>query len=53
MARLAYAVLARFDDALRDDVLTVMRELGAAPRARAQSGSAMQAVPTRWNPSRA
>ncbi len=48
---LAYAVLARFDDARRDEVLGVMRSLGAALRA--QSGSAMQAVPTRSNPSRA
>ena len=49
-ASLAYAVLARFDDARRDEVLAVMRSLGGAVRA--QSGSAMQAVPTRSNPSR-
>jgi beta-lactamase class A len=39
----AYAVLARFDDARRDDVLDTMRAIG----------SAMQAVPTRSKPSRA
>jgi beta-lactamase class A len=49
-ASLAYAVLARFDDERRDQVLRVMRSLGGAIRA--QSGSAMQAVPTRSNPSR-
>jgi beta-lactamase class A len=57
-ARLAYAVLARFDDARRDAVLAVMRELGAAMQERCQArflrqiGSATQAVPTRSNPSR-
>jgi len=45
----AYAVLARFPDARRDDVLAAMRAMGAILR---QSGSAMQAVPTRSNPSR-
>jgi len=45
----AYAVLARFDDARRDEVLGVMRAIGAALR---QSGEAMQAVPTRSKPSR-
>jgi beta-lactamase class A len=40
---LAYAVLARFDDARRDQVLEAMRAIG----------SAMQAVPTRSKPSRA
>jgi beta-lactamase class A len=49
-ASLAYAVLARFDDERRDEVLGVMRSLGGAIRA--QSGWAMQAVPTRSNPSR-
>ena len=55
---LAYAVLARFDDARRDEVLAVMRELGTAMRERCQtpfsrqSGSATQAVPMRSNPSR-
>ena len=43
---LAYAVLARFDDARRDEVLAVMRELGR------QAGSATQAVPSRSKPSR-
>jgi beta-lactamase class A len=47
---LAYAVLARFDDTRRDEVLEAMRAIGAA-LAR-QSGSATQAVPTRSNPSR-
>ncbi len=47
---LAYAVLARFDDARRDEVLEVTRAIGAA-LAR-QSGSATQAVPMRSNPSR-
>jgi len=55
---LAYAVLARFDDARRDEVLAVMRALGSAMQERCQtpflrqSGSALQAVPMRSNPSR-
>jgi hypothetical protein len=55
---LAYAVLARFDDARRDEVLAVMRELGAAMQHRCQApmlrqaGSATQAVPSRSKPSR-
>jgi len=55
---LAYAVLARFDDARRDEALAVMRELGTAMQERGQTpswrqaGPATQAVPMRSKPSR-